>query len=281
MHPVSRFLVSHAFFAAACAVSLCVQTAFLFGASSNPQLLFFVFLSTVLGYNFHYCMGEGYRLNWRLSFREWLRFSHVRVLLVFTPSVLFALLFFDLPLVAVFFSVLLTTAYSFPLTRSAIAARLRRFGWVKTVLLAFAWTWVTVVLPLAGQSATYCSPVFAALFAQRFLFMLLLCVIFDLRDTETDALAGLNSLTTRYPDTIILKFVFATAGLLFLANGLLGYYTDYAQAIGLQMTLLLTLYVYRLSAEQKSYYFYYVLVDGLMIFTTLMSIMAGYLVTLP
>lgn len=280
MRRTSRFLVSHAFFAAACAVSLCIQTFLLSGASSNPQLLFFVFVSTLLGYNFHYCMGEGYRLNWRLTFKEWLRYSHFKMLLVFTPSVLFALLFFDLPLFAVCFSMLLTLAYSFPLTRTGIAARLRSFGWVKTVLLAFAWTWVTVALPLAGRSAICCYPVFAALFTQRFLFMLLLCMIFDRRDSETDALAGLNSLATRYDDTIIRKIVYATAGLLFLANALLGFYTDYPQAAGLQITLLLTLYVYRLSAGQKSFYFYYVMVDGLMIFTTLMSIMARYLVTL-
>lgn len=280
MRRISRFLVSHAFFAAACAVFLCHQTALLSGISSDPQLLFFVFISTVLAYNFHYCMSEGYRRNWRINLVEWLGFSHFRVMLFFSPLVLVSILFLKLPPGALAVSMLLTIAYSFPLFPGGIAIRLRRFGWVKTVLLAFAWTWVTVVLPVAGSCLCF-NLLLAMLFVQRFLFMLLLCVIFDARDSETDALAGLNSLATRYPEEIIRKFVYATAGLLFIANCILGYHAGLSQVTALQLTLLVTLLVYRLSAPGKGFFFYYVLVDGLMIFTALMSMMARYLVTLP
>ena len=66
---------------------------------------------------------------------------------------------------------------------------------MKTILLSFTWAFVTILIPLQ-------IPVFQMsnaavfLFINRFLFMLMLCIIFDKRDAAVDKIRGLHSLAT-------------------------------------------------------------------------------------
>jgi hypothetical protein len=275
-----RFLVSHAFFAATCAVFLCFQTDLLLGISTDPRLLLFIFCATVAAYNFHYCTGLGHRCRWKLKLRDWSHLSHFRLFLLFSLLTILFFLSFGLPVIPLIFSVFLTLSYSVPLLPLGVAVKLRKFGFVKTALLAFAWAWVTVTLPVAGAAVKIQLPVTALVFLQRFLFVFILCLIFDERDSESDTLAGIHSLATAYSRAIIRRILFGAAGILFLFNCLMGPFVGSRQLLAMQVTLLVTCVVCFLSTNRKGFLFYYVLVDGLMIFSASMCFLAAKCVNL-
>jgi 4-hydroxybenzoate polyprenyltransferase len=187
---------------------------------------------------------------------------------------------FSLPGNALLFSVLLTFFYSLPLLPLGVAVKLRKFGFVKTGLLAFAWAWVTVALPVAGAVIKLQLPVTALVFLQRFLFVFILCLIFDARDIESDTLAGIHSLATAYGTAIIRRILYGAAGTLFLFHCLMGPFVGSSQLLAMQATLLMTCVVCFLSTNRKGFLFYYVLVDGLMIFSASMCFLAAKYVNL-
>ena len=66
---------------------------------------------------------------------------------------------------------------------------------LKTVLLAFTWAYVTVFIPL-HKSYLFLRHSELFVFNRRFLFMVMLCIIFDNRDKAVDKIRGLHSLAT-------------------------------------------------------------------------------------
>jgi hypothetical protein len=172
-------------------------------------------------------------------------------------------------------AVLLTLLYSVPLWPVKRLAFTRKAGFLKTVLLSFTWTYVTVIIP-AHQSIYISNLSLALLFSARFLFMLMLCIIFDSRDIHVDKIHALRSLATdvsRRTLAIIMALVFC----LYLVCGLfLRYYFDSdAQIFAFLITGIFTLLVYRMSLKKQGYFFYYFLVDGLMLFSSIATFIAS------
>jgi 4-hydroxybenzoate polyprenyltransferase len=101
----------------------------------------------------------------------------------------------------------------------------------------------------------------------------MLCIIFDARDTNVDKIRGLQSLTTLLkPVTVqnIMLAIFIT----YIINGIL-YYDEPMQIIALLVTGAFTAIVYLLSLKKQGYFFYYFLVDGLMLFSAIAAYVAS------
>jgi hypothetical protein len=270
-----HFILSHSIFIAVCAVSLCFQTALLLRINLSFHLYAFVFFSTICSYNFYWLLSAyafaGQSL--QLFFKR--HYTNAIVFGVATIGLLFSL--FNLKDLLPFISIglLLTLLYAVPLLPFKIFHFTRKAGLLKTFLLAFTWAFVTVYIPYL-QAQTGNKVALGMLFNNRFIFMLLLCIIFDARDTNIDKIRGLQSLTTMLkPSTV--KYLMAGLFVAYILNGIFFrvYYNQPVQIIPLLLTGAATAVVYFFAQKKQGYFFYYFLVDGLMLFSAITAYVAS------
>lgn len=261
-----QFILSHSIFISFCAAALCMQTNILLHIPHDVNIYGFILCSTLCSYNFYWLLSKFYFSDRKLTSAFAKR--HLSFIVIFIAAgagMLFFLLNLWHLLPYIFGGLLLTLLYSLPLWPFSFAVKLQKAGFFKTTLLALTWAYVTVILPAADALHTESRPVLALLIT-RFCFMLLLCIIFDMRDISVDKMHGLRSLATdlsRRTLSIIINIVF----LCFLISGLLVrvYFHDNLQMAFFMLTGFITYFVYRLSLKPQGYIFYYFLVDGLML----------------
>ena len=256
-----------------------VQTIQLLHLQVNFNLCFLVFFSTICGYNFHYFLASLYiQKHFSASF---LWQQKIRVIFFFVGAVGVAI--FLLPSQVNIWLVLLasifTGLYSLPLLPVKLPAFIRSTGFIKTLLLAFTWTFVTAYLPMHQAGVNVTATFSILLLFQRFIFMLLLCLLFDCRDTATDKKIGLHSLATDVKPKLIPLIIYSLFGLLCMVslflfkNGI-----SFLVTVALFMLNGICLFVYNISLQKRGYIFYYFLVDGLMILSALLTGLAGILI---
>jgi 4-hydroxybenzoate polyprenyltransferase len=78
--------------------------------------------------------------------------------------------------------------------------RLRDVPLVKPMIIAFCVTYLTLAFPIFEQTAMaeVFEPFNQQLFLERFAFLLAVTIPFEMRDQETDAKAGMNTLATKF-----------------------------------------------------------------------------------
>ena len=270
-----QFILSHSIFIAVCAVALCFQTGVLLHIKLTGYLYAFIFFSTLCSYNFYWLLS-GFVFSGqpvKLFLKQY--YSNAIVLIIGSIGLLYSTLFIVNLLPVISLGLVLTLLYTIPLLPFKIFHIARKAGLLKTFLLAFTWAFVTVYIPYkqtpAGNLVTL-----VMLFNNRFLFMLMLCIIFDARDTNVDKIRGLQSLTTIIkPATVqyIMFVIFAA----YIINGIVLriYYDELMQVIALLVTGVITAVVYFFSLRKQDYFFYYFLVDGLMLFSALATYVAS------
>ncbi|KYP13314.1 UbiA family prenyltransferase, partial [Flavihumibacter sp. CACIAM 22H1] len=197
MRKFTDFFLFSAFFIGLCAIALCWETTILLGLEAGHWSLYcFVFGATLLQYNLHYFFKKTHafkseRQNWsvrnRLTQKSliglgfgllllslfWLEPRHFMVLIVLA---------------------ILASLYSFPLL-PFVNKPLKEFGLLKISLLSLEWTLVTVWFPADQQGIDMTS--YWLVFLRRFLFMFVLCLLFDMRDRELDAATGIKTIPVR------------------------------------------------------------------------------------
>jgi len=271
-----QFILSHSIFISICAFALCWQAFYLLHTPVDHSISLLIFFATLSSYNFYWLISK-YHFSDRRGLVDFL-LKHISNVFFFSSAaagLVYCLYLLPQLLPAVLISVLLTLLYSVPLWPVKQLAFTRKAGFLKTLLLAFTWSYVTVIIP-AQQGIVINTVSVALLFAARFLFMLMLCIIFDSRDINVDKIHSLRSLATdvsRKALAIIMAIVFACY---LVAGFLLRYYfDDTAQLVAFFITGLVTLLVYRLSLKKQGYFFYYFLVDGLMLFSAAATFVAS------
>jgi 4-hydroxybenzoate polyprenyltransferase len=258
-----------------CAAALVLQTTQLMGYQFNFFFPAFVFASTLCSYNFHFLLGK-ISIEEKLSIQFF--FTHIVDIIFILSGAAGAVFFFtlsDAGIVDASIAFVLTCLYSLPLLSVKRFAFTRKAGFVKTILLAFTWTFVTAYLPLhtiriaMETTAWY-------LLVQRFLFMLMLCILFDNRDIAADKIKGLHSLATDLPPKTMQWLVYLIFILLFTVNFLFRFNgATSLQSMALQLAALNTFVVYFFSNKKQGFFFYYFLVDGLMILSALLTTIAS------
>lgn len=270
-----HLIVSHAIFISICAVSLVLETGILFQIEISKGLAAFVFFSALCSYNFHWLLAN---IASQKSFASIL-FSHKTNSFFFLAGLAGMLYFLFTSAVNITdaaVAALLTGLYSLPLLPFRPLLFLRKPGIVKTILLAFTWAFVTVYLPVHAAHAVS-STGFILLFVQRFLFMLLLCILFDNRDIASDKVQGLHSIATDISPSGLGWITGTIFLLLFFINFLCSRYAGITiqQTWALQATALAILVVYFFSRKKRGYFFYYFLVDGLMLLSAVLTTVAS------
>lgn len=148
----------------------------------NKNLDFFIFFGTITGYNFIKYAGIA-KLHHR-SLTKNLKIIQFFSLICFLLSLFFAsklklqTLFYFLPLS------LLTLLYAIPFL-NGFSKNLRNIGTIKIFIIALVWALTTVLLPVVDvQKSIEIKTVL--LIMQRFLFVIVLTIPFDIRDIRFD-----------------------------------------------------------------------------------------------
>ncbi len=271
-----HFILSHSIFIAVCAVALAFQTSQLLRLDNQLSFYGFIFFATLSSYNFYWILSK-------ISFAKKTAIPGILqkegvgfVLLSGSAAgLVYCWIHTHLTIGFVFTAVLLTGVYALPLLPVKILQFTRKAGVLKTILLAATWAYVTAFLPMQknyGQ-LDHADILFLT---HRFLFMLMLCILFDNRDKDIDKIRGLHSLATDLRPAVLAALIYIIFAALFLFNF---FYKDYGitfyQSVALQISTLALLLVYFYSAKKRSYLFYYFIVDGLMLFSALATWLAG------
>jgi len=266
-----KFVFSHSIFTAVCAAALSWQTGCLINQSVSITVLLFIFFSTLAGYNFYWIIAK--RTSVIAISASFIKQISSNIILLLTSSLLMLYLLAQLPQLwfPSLVSVSCTVLYSWPLWKSSPDKRPLSMGVMKTFLLALTWTYVTIWFPLAGKMLEW-TPDFLLHLSFRFLFMLMLCILFDKRDLEVDLKRSYSSVATIFT-VKQLQLLCNACFLLMLLVILLSWKTNSSQTVLLSnlASVAATYLLYRLSFKPRGYYFYYFLVDGLMFFSAMVT----------
>ena len=241
----------------------------------NYYLIALVFCATLCCYNFHYILA-GCLAQQKISIQLLLR-RPIALVLIFI-GIITVLFVFDqsgVSFVDITIACTLTLLYSIPLLPFKQLDFARKAGFLKTMLLAFTWMFVTAYLPLAENHLQF-STTGILIMTKRFLFILMLCILFDNRDVTIDKVHGLHSLATDLSPRTMQWLIYIVFSLLFILNFFLGKNgVSSSQVAALQLSALITLGVYYFSTKKQGYLFYYFIVDGMMVLITLFTTIAS------
>jgi len=270
---VDYFVFSSLYLAICSVVMIWQTTRLLMGTAPPGRLLGFVFFATICSYNFHWYLTPrsaepSYRVLWTHRHKTLHFVLYLTGLVGACVYFLYLLPWFF----AICFAVLLTFLYSAPKLPWPFFRRLQQIAIGKTIFLTFVWVYVTTVLPLIIEGVQW-HPSYILFTASRFFFIYALCIIFDYRDREDDRIQGIKSLITILDDKSIDRIFWASLVLFFLTCFALSIYHYPAFYIFLLIIPGLLLgSLYRESKRSTSDYLYYILLDGLVMFSGLLML---------
>jgi 4-hydroxybenzoate polyprenyltransferase len=183
---------------ACCAVALCMETNLLLHVPLNAiSFYLFVFCATLAQYNLHYLLKKKANLrSERFAWSQRNRSLHLVFTLIGLAGLLICLPMLEIRHFYVLVAVAgLSLLYSCPLLPIG-KRRLKDYGLLKITVLTLNWTLVTVWLPIdvAGVNPS----IYWLVFIRRFLFLFVLCLLFDIRDVETDSSEGIGTIPVRW-----------------------------------------------------------------------------------
>ncbi|WP_179354503.1 UbiA prenyltransferase family protein [Winogradskyella vidalii] len=250
-----NFYLNSSIHVALAAVSLVWITLIERGLERDMSLMFFVFFATVTGYNFVKFFGVA-KFHHR-SLAGWLKVIQVFSLLAFLTMCYFVFYLEVESLILIGILGVVTFFYAIPVM---IPKRylfddyknLRQIGGIKVYVIALIWMFVSVFLPVVNQK----EPIgldLIILGLQRFCFVLVLMLPFEIRDLNYDSL----KLAT-IPQKIGIKKTKIFGGLLLLVFLVLNYFKgDLKSEIVLSSIIIafitLLLLVFSNKAQSKYY----------------------------
>jgi 4-hydroxybenzoate polyprenyltransferase len=264
-----KWILYTSIFAALCAVGLCMATERLLSGHVPDVfsvLHAFVFVNTLCIYNLHYFIkkipaGISDRADWSA------RHKWVHPVLILTGGLISFICLFYLPVKVILVSValgLLSLGYSLPILPFPQKKRLKDWGILKLLLLSLVWASVTVLMPMLYYSKSFRA--YEVEFMMRFIFMLPLCIAFDIRDMETDKENSIYTLPNAVGMLASYRLMYF---FLMVFGGLvLWQYVRYpilSRAISGYTIMLLTFVMLRLSKRINADIFYLLCIDGLML----------------
>lgn len=251
---VFDFYINSSIHVALAVVSLSWLTLLEFKVQIDTNLLYFIFFASVTGYNFVKYFGLA-KFHHR-SLANWLKLIQVFSFFCFLLMCFFA---FKLQIKTLLFIGslgLVTFLYAIPLLPKHVLfdekLNLRNIGGLKIYVITLVWTGVTVILPLV-DNAIDCSMTVFITALQRFVFVMVLMLPFEIRDLQYDSL-----MLSTLPQKIGVRRTKIMGGLLLLLFYFLEFFkmeVDWKRLICLTI-ITLTSYFFLVFAkkEQGKYY---------------------------
>lgn len=235
----------------------------------------FVAANTLCIYNLHYYIkrippGISDRADWSAR-NKWI---HPFLIALGCLLSLYCLFFLPFKVIAVSVGLgLLSLGYSLPVLPFPQKKRLKDWGILKLFLLALVWTCVTVLMPMFYYSKSF--KAYEVEFLLRFVFMLPLCIAFDIRDMETDKEHSIYTL----PNTIGVRNSYHLMDfflVVFVALAIWQYirYPMPDRLISGFVIAVLTKFMLYFSRKVNTDVFYLLCVDGMMLAYALLILLA-------
>lgn len=259
-------------FIAGCALLMVHQSHELLHLSFDlPAYLLFVFFSTLCSYNFHWYLtpeapSENYRVVWTQQHKK----LHLVLACIGFIGAAWYFFYFIQYWLWLGGAVVLTFLYSAPKVSVGPFANLKKIAIGKTIFLAFVWTYVTTVLPIAlGDSWNNASILFVM---GRFFLVYAICILFDYRDRDYDRREGIRSMITWFSETGINRIFYISVLLYLVCSVALKQFDFSIRVIAcLFAPAIILVALYPLAKRNFSDYLYYFVLDGLMMFSALLT----------
>jgi 4-hydroxybenzoate polyprenyltransferase len=274
---LAEFVLFSSIFIGACAVALCIQTNLLMHLPLNTFSFYcFVFGATLVQYNLHYlvkttAVNNSLRLEWSSKNK----IIHRVLLGAGAGLILFSFFSFRLHHFIIL-TVLGAVAflYSFPVIPFGRKKRIKEYGFLKIITLALLWTLVTVWFPV--NNLLFEKDIFIFVFLKRFVFMFVLCLLFDVRDIEIDTKENIRTLAVflgKKKSYLIVNSLL----LLFVILSLLQffYFGDKGVLIAMLLSAAATFFVVELTKKTNSDFVYLAGIDGMMLLQAMLVYLLG------
>lgn len=150
--------------------------------------------------------------------------------------------------------------------------RLRKTPAVKALMVAFVWATVSLYTPLHLNGDGELNKVLLIIFPERLLFILSLCIVFNIRDIEHDKLSAVRTIPSLYGTgagktvAIVCLVLSVSLSVSLYRQGIYNTYNVVAIIITIITTIVLTLNCSKKSSE----YFYLLGIDGMMLLQPLL-----------
>lgn len=233
------------------------------------QTCWFIFFSTIFTYSFLKFRGPGdnvqgnYHQNWAAEYPQLSR-NLLLISGIATTAFFFRLSREQQLIVGVL--AFITCFYGFvPIPFLQSKKKLRNFGLLKTIFVGLVWSVTTVAVPLAGLGVG--GETLAFLLLRRFLFVMALTLIFEIKDMAGDS--HYNIRTVPMAIGVVNTKLFAQ-GILFLLMLIIiiqyfFYDISLANMLAINLSLFITILCVQAVNEQTGERYYYLVLDGMMI----------------
>ncbi len=249
-----------------------METNILLGMPLNTFSFYsFVFGATLVQYNLHYsvkkvAVNNSERLSWSMNNKK----VHFILLAIGCVLILYSLFSFHLEhfMILIGFGVI-AFLYSFPFLPFGKKKRIKDYGFLKIITLSLLWTLVTVWFPVNDMEVD--TRLFLFVFVKRFVFMFILCLLFDIRDEEIDSKEKINTLAVKLgtkKSYTLSYFLLALFVVLSFVQYLLFPQTEFFLAM--IISAIFTLITIELTKKSNSDFIYLAGIDGMMILQALL-----------
>lgn len=287
MNGLIRFLLFGNYFYGFCVVALSMEANLQQKVTLNSTLYyFFVFVSTVLYYTHAYIAepdggSANKRSVWYAKRREFIRGSQIFLTVTFflTGFYLFRenlegvlkLTAIQWVIIAVF--PVVAALYYGSVKTLGLKYNLRSNGWLKPFVIGFVWAGAVTVYPVMfagieqGQSFEPGLLSFL-LFIKNFMFITMLCIMFDIKDYAADSNQQLKTFVVRYGLRKTIFYILIPLTLIglgtFLSYALLMHFPLLRILVNTVPFILLIIVAYSMH-RRKSILYYLAIIDGLML----------------
>jgi len=251
---IFNFYINSSIHVALAVYALTWITLLQFGLSYDESCLYFVLFATITGYNFVKYFGIA-KFHHR-SLAGWLKAIQLFSFVAFIAMCYFA---FQLQIKTLTFIVILgliTFLYAIPLMPKRYFIddhkNLREIGGLKVYVIALVWVFTTVILPVVNNDVIIDANIMITSI-QRFIFILVLMLPFEIRDLNYD-----NLKLATIPQRIGVKKTKLIGVLLLMVFFLLDYFKDELSSDSIISTLIIMfvtlLFVVFSKKNQSKYY---------------------------
>jgi len=186
---IFNFYINSSIHVALSVFSLSWITLIEFGVSYDKIVLYFIFFSTITGYNFIKYFGLAKFHHRRLA--NWLKVIQLFSLISFILLGFYALKLETKTVLYLGGFGIVTFLYAMPILPKKIfidkEQNLRSISGLKIYVIALVWVGVTVLIPLINNNYSFTTDVLLTVI-QRFIFILVLMLPFEVRDMQYDNL---------------------------------------------------------------------------------------------
>lgn len=229
----------------------------------------FIFFSTIFTYSYFKFRsangnftGTSHRA-WAMQYPQLSR--NILLISLLATTCFFFLLKRDMQLLVILLA-LVTVFYGFlPIPFTSPKKKLREYGLAKTLFVALVWTVTTVAIPLVDSGVT--ESMFIFLLLRRFLFITALILIFEIKDMKGDYEHHIITvpMTIGVVNTKLLSqlLLFALMGIIAIQYFFYG--ISFANMMGVNLSLLVSIFCIQPVTEETGEEWYYLVLDGMLL----------------